>query len=213
MKKELKKLVTKLEQKISSKYPLNLLMLVEREGYSNFRLLISSDTLKSNLTTNSFLSKELAKIISKEEFKILSGVEVVDTRSNFFTEMKDYLENNGNPEELYHKEFGGLKINRALIIIFPVDNSRKYVREAELRYLEKQLQDNVRLMLIQLSSFPNSVWECLPRCSASYNIYQNQKISTLTFMTDCCRLSVYGTSRKFRCAEAFASSCVAEERC
>ena len=150
MKNELKKLVTKLEQKMSSKYPLNLLMLVEREGYSNFRLLISSDTLKSNLTTNSFLSKELAKILSKEEFKILSGVEVVDTRSNFFTEMKDYLENNGNPEELYHKEFGGLKINRALIIISPVDNSRKYVREAELRYLEKHLQDNVRLMLIQL---------------------------------------------------------------
>jgi len=133
MKTELMKLVTKLEQKMSSKYPRNLLMLVEREGYSNFRLLISSDTLKSDLTTISFLSKELAKILSKEEFKILSGVGVVDTRSDFFIETRDYLENNGNPNEFYNLELGGLKINRALVIISPVDYSRKYVRVAELR--------------------------------------------------------------------------------
>jgi len=139
MKTELMKLVTKLEQKMSSKYPINLLMLVEREGYSNFRLLISSETLKSDLTTISFLSKELAKILSKEEFKILSGVGVVDTRGDFFIETRDYLETNGNPNEFYNIELGGLKINRALVIISPVDNSRKYVRVAELRQVLMQL--------------------------------------------------------------------------
>jgi len=151
MKTKLMKLVTKLEQKMSSKYhPVNLLMLVEREGYSKFRLLISSDTLKSDLTTISFLSKELAKFLSKEEFKILSGVEVVDSRCDFFIETRDYLENNGNPDEFYNLELGGLKINRALVIISPVDNSKKYVQEAALRDLEKRFQDDVRQGLIQL---------------------------------------------------------------
>ena len=140
MKTELRKLVTKLEQKMSSQYPINLLMLVEREGYANFRLMISSDTLKSDLTTNRFLSKELAKILSQEEFKILSRVEVVDSRSKFFIETRDYLENNGNPEELYNLEFGGLKITRALVIVSPVVHSKKYVQKAELEQMLIQLK-------------------------------------------------------------------------
>jgi predicted DNA binding CopG/RHH family protein len=150
MKNKLMKLVTKLEQKISSKYPIDLLMLVERESYSNFRLLISSDTLKSDLATVSMVYKEISKMLTNDEFKIFSGVEVVDQRSDFFIEMRDYLENNGNPNEFYNLEFGGLKINRALVIISPVDNSRKYVRKAELRDLEKRLQDDGRLQLQQL---------------------------------------------------------------
>jgi len=139
MKTELMKLVTKLEQKISSKYPITLLMLVEREGYSNFRLLISSDTLKSNLSTISMVSKELAKMLTNEEFKLFSGVEIVDPRCDFFIETRDYLENNGNPNEFYNIELGGLKINRALVIISPVEQSRKYVRQAELKQVLMQL--------------------------------------------------------------------------
>jgi hypothetical protein len=138
MKNELMKLVTKLEQKISSKYPITLLMLVEREGYSNFRLLISSDTLKSNLSTISMVSKELAKMLTNEEFKLFSGVEIVDPRCDFFIETRDYLENNGNPNEFYNIELGGLKINRALVIISPVEQSRKYVRQAELKQVLMQ---------------------------------------------------------------------------
>jgi hypothetical protein len=153
MNNELMKLVTKLKQEMSSKYPINLLMLVEREGYSNFRLLISSDTLKSDLTTVSLVSKEISKILAKDEFKVLSGVEIVDPKSDFFIEIQDYLENNGNPREFYRIEFGGLKINRAVVIISPVDNSRNYVREAELRDLEKLLQDDVRQVLMQLKQF------------------------------------------------------------
>ncbi len=158
MKKELMKLVTKLKQEMSSKYSLNLLMLVEREGYSKFRLLVSSDTLKSNLATVSFLSKELAKILTKEEFKILSGVEVVEPKCDFFLETQNYLDKNGNPEELYHQEFGGIKIKRALVIISPVNNSRKYVRQAELIDLKKQLQQNnvqqqLQQVLMQLKQF------------------------------------------------------------
>ena len=133
MKNELMKLVTELKQKISSKYPLNLLMLVEREGYSNFRLFISSEALKSDLATVSLISKEISKMLTNNELKVLAGIEVVDSRSKFFIEMRDYLENNGNPEELYNLEFGGLKITRALMIVSPVHHSRKYVREAELK--------------------------------------------------------------------------------
>jgi hypothetical protein len=139
MNNKLIELVTKLKREISNQYAPNLLMLVEREGYSNFRLLISSDTLKSDLTTTGLLSRKLAKILSKEEFKILSGVSVVDQRSDFFIETRDYLENSGNPDELYNLELGGLKINRALIIVSPVDNSRKYVRQAELKQVLMRL--------------------------------------------------------------------------
>jgi len=135
MKNQFMKLITQLAQKMSNKYPLNLLMLVEREGYSNFRLFISSDTLTSDLTTLSIVTQEISKMLTHDEFNTFSGVEIVDARSDFFIEIKDYLENNGNPNELYNLEFGGLKINRALVIISPVDHSKKYVRVAELEQM------------------------------------------------------------------------------
>jgi hypothetical protein len=154
MNNELTKLITKLKQEISSKYPINLLMLVKKESYSNFRLLISSDRLKSDLATVSMVAKEISKILTKDELKILDGVDIVESNSDFFIELQNYLENNGNPIEFYNIEFDDLKINRALVIISPVDNLKKYVRKAELRDLEKLLEDNVRqqlqLMLIQL---------------------------------------------------------------
>ncbi len=144
-------LVNELKQKLSKKYyPIKLLMLVKKEDDSNSSLFISTDTLKNNLSTISQVYKELLKILTNEELRLFSGIDVVEQRSNFFTEMKDYLENNGNPNKLYNLEFGGLKINRALIIISPVDNSKKYVREAELK---SQLQDSFKQLLIQLRQF------------------------------------------------------------
>ncbi|WP_069471655.1 hypothetical protein [Candidatus Marithrix sp. Canyon 246] len=148
MKNELTKLITKLKQEISSKYPINLLMLIEKESYSNFRLLISSDTLKSDLATVSMIAKEISKILTKDELKILAGVDIVESNSNFFIELQNYLENNGNPIEFYNIEFDDLKINRALVIISPVDNSRNYVRQAELKELEQLLQNNIRQQLL-----------------------------------------------------------------
>jgi hypothetical protein len=132
---------------MSSKYSINLLMLVEREGYSNFRLLISSYALKSDLATVSMVSKEISKMLTNDELKVLAGVDIVEHNSDLFIEVQSYLENNGNPIEFYNIEFGGFKINRALVIISPVEHSRKYVREAELIDLEKRLQDDVRLQL------------------------------------------------------------------
>ncbi|MCK5719179.1 MAG: hypothetical protein KAH84_04420 [Thiomargarita sp.] len=144
-------LVNELKQKLSKKYyPIKLLMLVKKEDDSNSSLFISTDILKNNLSTISQVYKELLKILTNEELRLFSGIDVVEQRSNFFTEMKDYLENNGNPNKLYNLEFGGLKINRALIIISPVDNSKKYVREAELK---SQLQDSFKQLLIQLRQF------------------------------------------------------------
>ncbi|EDN68338.1 hypothetical protein BGP_4964 [Beggiatoa sp. PS] len=185
MKTELRKLVTKLEQKMSSQYPINLLMLVEREGYANFRLLISSEILKSDLTTNRFLSKELAKILSQKEFKILSRVEVVDSRSDFFIETKDYLENNGNPEELYNLEFGGLKITRALVIVSPVHHSKKYIREAELKQVLMQLKqllereyvtrDELKQWITQKENFSTMSSEKQDQLSFSQKTLQNKR--------------------------------------